>query len=461
MAVDAVSAVYAFDIISNFDIHKPERLNTLFRKYGDQGLSAFNLIKSLGFETPVKQDIYGHNEELRIHENFKVNAIVADPGVGNDIAVVLHPDSLDGSNRFYPRLDDNVIFPNEVTGYVQDIDISTPTAPVLTLRLQDDTDNWGALAAGDFLIIHSGSSSEKAGQPAGAVSGTFYYENECQIIKETIDMSGSEMVRQTWIPIMSNGKSIPSFTFKGLLDIDYRMALKVDGALLFNKRTTNAAAIDPTTNNPYQTTEGIIPYTRRVGKVLPYTPGVGGFDVDDFDTADRLLDTENSGNYIMNLLGINLHQTVENSLFEYFKDTNIIYAKETTNTDLFGGSASLAASVNFKMLTKAERTHMFKRMKNFSYAKTFGTTGYNMRNQGLMLPINKRKDPVTHDQVASVGCRYRALGQYSRKMEVWDVGGAGSGLKVTEFDKRSTYQRCHVGAHFRGGNAFILIDPSL
>jgi hypothetical protein len=45
-------------------------------------------------------------------------------------------------------------------------------------------------------------------------------------------------------------------------------------------------------------------------------------------------------------------------------------------------------------------------------------------------------------------------------MEVWQVGGAGEGLKVTEFDSRNTYQRCHIGAHFRGGNQFVLMEPA-
>jgi hypothetical protein len=44
-------------------------------------------------------------------------------------------------------------------------------------------------------------------------------------------------------------------------------------------------------------------------------------------------------------------------------------------------------------------------------------------------------------------------------MEVWEVGGAGTGLKVNGIDKRNTYQRCHVGAHFRGGNQFVLMEP--
>jgi hypothetical protein len=43
-------------------------------------------------------------------------------------------------------------------------------------------------------------------------------------------------------------------------------------------------------------------------------------------------------------------------------------------------------------------------------------------------------------------------------MEVWQVGGAGEGLKVTDIDERNTYQRTHIGAHQRGGNQMVLLE---
>ena len=56
MNPDAIAQIYASDIVSGFDIHKPEFLNQLFSRYGDQGASFFQLIRSMGFEKPVAQD---------------------------------------------------------------------------------------------------------------------------------------------------------------------------------------------------------------------------------------------------------------------------------------------------------------------------------------------------------------------------------------------------------------------
>lgn len=460
MNPDAIANIYASDIVSGFDIHKPEKLNVLFARYGDQGASYFQLLRSMGFEKEVSLDTYSHYEENRYHEVCIVDANVTSSGVGADITFVLDSNSLDANNNFYVRKWDIILFPNEVTGSVSDVDVTTPTAPEITCTLNDDTEAFPSLTAGDELIIISNAFSEGSGQPEGALSGTWEYENDAQIIKETIGMTGSEMVNQTWFNVTSTGYKIPAYYYKGQVEIDYRMALKIDGALLFGKRTVNSSLIDPDTGRIIKTTEGMVPYIRRVGNEQSYTSGA--FSVTEFDEMDNTLDREGAGNYILGLLGITLHQDIENSLVTYFADTNIQYARQTTNEVLFKANESLGASVNFKYLTKSERTFLFKRMGVLNNPKLYGATGYENIGPklGMFLPINKRKDPVSGNMVEAIGTRYRGLGRYNRRMEVWQVGGAGEGLKVTEFDSRNTYQRCHIGAHFRGGNQFVLMEPA-
>jgi hypothetical protein len=455
MQPDAIAAIYASDIVSGFDIHKPEKLNVLFSRYGDQGASFFQLIRSMGFEQPVANDAYGHFEENHIHEVIHSRDIEAQPAVGADMVFTLDTQDLDANNNFYLRLYDVIMFPNEVTGIVTDIDVTDPDEPDITVELNDSADQFPALTAGEELVIISNAFSEGSGQPEGAVSGTWEYSNCAQIIKETIGYTGTEMVNQTWFDVTSKGQSIPAFYFKGQIDIDYRMALKIDGALLWQKTTTNTIT-DPVTGRAIKTTEGLIPYIRRVGNEQSYT--AGAFDVDEFDELSNILDRESAGNYILGLLGIQLHQDIENSLVDYFQNTNITFAKQTTNDVLFNKNEALGASVNFTYLTKSERTFLMKRMGVFNNRKLAGADGYNAPKMGVWLPINKKKDPVSGNMVDSIGTRYRALGKYSRRMEVWQVGGAGEGLKVTEFDTRNTYQRCHVGSHFRGGNQFVLME---
>ena len=455
MGPEAIAAIYASDIISNFDLHKPEILNTLFNRFGDQGASYFQLIRSMGFEKPVANDTYGHFEDNHIHEIVHVLDIVAQPAVGANIQFTLDPVDLDANNNFYLRLWDIILFPTEVTGSVIAIDVTAPAAPVVTVRLNEITDQFPALTAGEELAIITSSFSEGSGQPEGAVSGTWEYDNDAQIIKETIGVTGSEMVNQAWVTITTLGQALPAFYFKGQIDIDYRMALKIDGALLWGKRSTNVIT-DAVTGRPIKTTEGLIPYIRRVGN--EQTSVDGAFTVDEFDEMSNTLDREFAGNYILGLLGISLHQDIENALVTYFANTNIQFARQATNEVLFKSNEALSASVNFTYLTKSERTFLLKRMGSFNHKKLAGAEGYSARKLGVFMPINKKKDPVSGNMVDAFGTRYRSLGKYSRRMEVWQVGGAGEGLKVTDIDDRNTYQRCHIGAHQRGGNQFVLLE---
>ena len=456
MTPDAVAQIYASEIVSGFDLHKPEKMNVLFNRYGDQGASYFQLLRSMGFETEVSLDTYGHFEENRIHEILHVDANVSQPAVGATITFVLDSVDLDSNNNFYVRDWDVILFHNEVTGSVTDIDVTTPTAPAITCTLNDDTEQFPALTAADELVIFTNAFSEGSGQPNSAIRGAWEYDNDAQIIKETVGYTGTEMANQMWVDVTSNGTKIPAYYFLGQVDIDYRMALRIDGALLWGKRTVNTALVDSTTGRVIKSTEGLIPYIRRIGHEQTYT--AGSFDVAEFDEMDRTLDRENAGNYILGMLGIELHQDIENSLKTYFANTNIVFAKQTVNDQLFNRNESLAASVNFQYLTKSERTFLFKRMGVFNNPKLYGATGYEAPKMGIFMPINKQKDPVSGNMVESIGTRYRGLGRYNRRMEVWQVGGAGEGPKVTEFDTRNTYQRTHIGAHFRGGNQFVVME---
>ena len=456
MGPEAIAQIYASDIVSGFDIHKPENLNVLFSRFGDQGASYFQLLRSMGFEEQVSLDEYGHWEENRIHEILHVKDDVVQPAVGEPITFVLDAQDLDVNGNFYARLYDQILFHNEVPGSIVEIDVTDAANPAITVEPNDNTDQIPALTALDELAIFTDAWSEGSGQPDPALRGVWRYDNVAQIIKETIGYTGTEMVDQTWFTVTSQGVKIPAYYFLGQVDIDYRMSLKIDGALLWNKITTNAGIIDPDTGRPIKTTEGMIPYTRRVGNEQTYADGA--FDVDEFDEMDNTLDREHAGNYILGLLGISLHQDIENSLKDYFANTNISFAKQATNDVLFNSNEALSASVNFTYLTKSERTFLMKRMGVFNNPKLYGATGYSAPKMGLWMPINKRKDPVSGNQVASIGCRYRGLGKYNRRMEVWNVGGAGEGLKVTEFDQRHTYMRAHIGAHFRGGNQFVLME---
>jgi hypothetical protein len=326
-------------------------------------------------------------------------------------------------------------------------------------ELSFHTNDILTVGAGETVIIISGAFSEGSGQPKGAVRGSIEIFNDAQIIKETIEATGSEMTRQTWTEVTDQNNNVRAYYMLGQVDMDYRLSLKMDGAMLFGKRTTNDLAIDPDTGRPIKTTQGVIPAIRERGHDYPVAEG--DFDVPDFDDIDRILDQEGASSYVMSMVGIKRHQEIENVLYEYLQNTEESFATDVMATDLFGGGLdgkSKAVSVNFQSLFKSERKFLFKRMNNFNNPKTYGSEGFGAPNFAVMMPLSKSKEPRTGKPLESVGVRYRELGPYNRRMEVWTVGGAGEGLKVTEFDKRNWYQRVHVGAHHNKVNQMLLVS---
>lgn len=80
---------------------------------------------------------------------------------------------------------------------------------------------------------------------------------------------------QSWFEVIPNGggQGTDLYIIKGQEDTEYRFMADVDGAMMVGQLNTNTSQIDPVTNEPYQTTEGLLPYIRRAGYNRSYTPG--------------------------------------------------------------------------------------------------------------------------------------------------------------------------------------------
>ena len=463
MPIQATTSIYAQDIISTFDIYKPEKLNKLFAKFGDQGLSYFMLLKSLGFELPVARDEYEHYEERMIHDTFLIGANSAAGAAGASVTLTVSANSIQSfGNIFniYPRLWDKVLFNNEVIASITQVTITNATTATIRVTPSVLTESIPAVVTGQEVVIESNAWAEGSTQPAGRLSGTDHYINYLQIVKESLNATGTEMTNQDWFDEYQEDtggvKKLIGYVMKGQMDLDYRMSLFATNALLFDKPTTNTNTDlqDATTPTSafVRSTEGLIPATRRMGQVVPYPSGL--WSISTFNMVDKLLDAQFCGQDIMCLNGIDLAHQIEDTMVNYFKETDISYV----SSQYFKGDSDLAMSVGFKSFRKAGRTFNFQRMGIFSHPKVGGAPGYNYPGMGLFLPMNQQKDKKTLKMIPSFGCRYKELGAYSRKNEVWNVSGAGPGTKVIPQDLANFYQRTHIGAHHIGANRFILMD---
>lgn len=456
IAPQAVTADYFDNIVTSFDLNQTKFLPELIRRYGNQGTDVLDMLMALGYERTTDVETVRHFEENWIHQAFKNKSAQNAGAAGAAVNITLASDSVDASNRFYPRVTDIVTFPNEVTGMILSIDVSTPSAPVLSVAPNDVNDAIPTLTAGEVLIITGNAFSEGSTQPKGRFSGAWQYNNVMQIVKESLGASGTQMTNATWTKLM-DGKNIEGWFNKGLLDIDYRMKTNIQGTFLTQKRTTNPLIVDTLNNNgTVKTTEGFYPYLKRVGIPYPYQPGT--WSIADFNTIERLQVRQFAPRTVCDMAGLDIDIEIEDTLKEYFQFTNIDYTIKTTNNKFFGegpGGDALAATVAFNYFTKAGRVHCMKRFEALSNPQTFGADGYAYPGRATVIPLEKKKDPKSKNDIPSIGVVYKAMGTNNRKMEVWDYGAAGGGPKLGTQDRRDWYMRTEVSSEFMSGNQMV------
>lgn len=457
VTISPVAAVYASEIISTFDIDKPEIRNLLYAKYGDQGRSFFGFVELLGFSTETAQDTFTHYEEDFKWRPFHSKNAVGAPGAGNPQLITLDPSDLDSGNRFFPRRNDQVMYKDGTNGLITLVDTTTLSAPILTISPVNGP--IPAVAAGQTIIIISASFSEGSDQPASVVTGTVTYSNDVQIIKETMTATGTEMTNQKWFDIFQTeqgGQKITAYYLKGQMDTDFRMAKKIDGALMFGQRG-NGSLIDPDTGRPYKFTEGFVPFIRGNGLPINVTPG--NFTISKFDAASKQLDKNWVSKNICLGFGFDLNTDVENSMTSFFNFTEIDYVVKEAIATMFGGQEGKYMEVGFSAMKKSQYHYFFKKMGLFSDQTSFGAPGYTTPGLGLVFPIGRMKDKKNDRDVPTFGVRYKKLGDYSRKFEVWSLSGAGPGMKVLSRDVHNYYMRAHVGFEGIAGNQMCLFNP--
>lgn len=478
----SANGINTSNIISTFDILKPEVRNRLFRSRGDQGMSAFNLLESLGYTRGIASDTAISYEEdwihPTVHANANVSAVTASGSQtaphtqnivlstisgSNDFLSFSVPGSLPTASYYYCPVNqfDVIMYPNGVTGVVTTITGQGTSSVTITVTAQDGTVNLPAVTQGDELIIITNAFPEGSDQPEGIVNKPKKTTAYVQIIKAGYKWTGTMATNRNWFDTYMGAGDIPAYYIKGQKDTEYEMMLKIDGALLFGNKTASTivdtSSFGASAFEPVKTTEGMIPYVRNNGNVKQYTAGT--FTIQTFNDLVKILDREFSPKYVCGMLGIDLDLEIEDALKLYFQNTNINYIREAMVDDIFKGDKGLAASVGFNVFGKGDFTFALTRMPVFSHARLYGATGYKGKNTGLFVPMATKRDLKSDTDVPYFGVIHKELGGYNRKTEVWSLNGAAPGNKVFSKDINQLCMRAHVGAEHVGGNQCVLLDP--
>ena len=462
-----VQAIQASEVISTLDIDEPDILRTLYSRKGDQWKNEFvRIIQMCGFSFPADQEVYYHYEDDDYHRSIEVAGGITGTGASHAnftvtlAATDVFMDSISGLHIF-PRVGDILTLPNNGTGTGVDrqalVTSVNAAGPSLTAKLLESPSyTVPDLVAGDKIIITSGAAAEGTGQPKGTVRNVRKYSNQLQIIKETWEGTGTEMTNGKWIRQTSEGKDITSYYLYGQEQVDYELALKMDGALMFGRPAAASAVVDPSpeaTGRFVRTTKGMVPEIKDRGTTITYP--IGAFDITRFNEAAQVAENERAGRTMAIFYSFPLGVELEDLLVDYLDNTDISYAFEGS-----GANSKKMVSIGFKGIQKAETVFLFKKLGTLSNTTTYAEVGYeDYNNMAIVCPLRmdqayKADDSKTIMDVPTFGMRYKKQGSYSRLTQVWEIDGTGhkaSQRMLIPQDVAYLYTRAHVGFH---GTAF-------
>lgn len=428
--------------VSLMDIQKPSIRNTLIRRFNDQGLGFLDVIQSLGYETPVDQTTFSHYEEDWIIETFTVNTNVNNPGAGNYVDIELSATNVDSSNKYYPRKFDDVLFPNQVTGKVYNINTGGPL-PVLRVFPHQSTDNIGALAAGTEISIYSNGFPEGSDTPAGRFSKVSKITYGCKIMMEAFEVTNSEMTNRKWITVMSDGKDIGGYHLKGQFDAECRLRMYTDGAFLFDRPITQATLVA----DQHRNINGLVPEIRNKGLNGQYTGGF--FSIPLFYQMQKKQKKYFAGSEFLCFLGIDLENEWNQLFTDMVAQNPIVLTKQGTSTvkDL---------EIDFSSIKIGTQTYHIKSMDIFSHPKLYNLPGYDLTGMGIIVPNKMEKDAKTRNNIPCIGMRYKEMDGYSRKLRIWNTGGGNNYANNQPHDKNKMQMVTEVGAEWMALNKFFL-----
>lgn len=452
MSTDAntspVSGIWTEQLMSLHDVYKPERIPTLFSRYGSQFMPMFQIFRSLGREEGIARDEWDGWEENWYHSTITNKTLTSLGSAGATVDITLDTGDHDSKGNSYPRVGDIISIPGTyMQVHITAKNVTTPSAHVLTIKPSKAADAIPAISAGAELAITTGGFAAGTGQPAGTVLGQTKRDFVAQIFKETIGAEGSQLVNQKWIKMMDNNKNFKGWYSPGYMRGEYLMALKIDGAFTWGDITDNvtvAADAADGAGNLVKTTKGLMRWVSELGKELNYTQNA--FDPEDLDQVGLYLKSQGiTSGYVFGWIGNLLMNDIENGMVDYLASNAGGTTYTTAVKQVFKGNENLAAAIGFDAIKKGGITHLLHPMDVWSNPKTFGATGYDLAEYGLFTPLSKFVNPQTNGIMDNIATRYRKLGNYNRRFETWTVRGAGNGLKVHDIDKTNTFFRSHLG----------------
>jgi hypothetical protein len=450
-----------FDASYTSGLLVPHYLRTLKNKYGDNGLSDFQLLMGLGMKRGV-QNITGWHWEKGFYD-APINGTVDTTGA-SQILVEVTAETVGSTNidLIYAKVGQVVMIATEDSLPLARVSaISAPASNVYTITLDAVVSGSLTGVTGDVTLIVVGSAwAEGSDQPTSSQSFWTKYNWQTQIFKETYELTGTQKTNAPQFMEVEYGdgrtKKMNGFFYEGQDEAEYRLIKQIALSMIFGQAQTNAAV--PQTFSGLDAEIGARGYTAEIGAAA------GSFGVDDLRTIAAEMSKRYSSNLFLTWLTQELYSEINQDANStgYFGNANVNALNSSVADVFFGGNMSdveaLTGTLSFQGLVVDGYNFMLKQARFMQDPTTLAAVNTNaLRRRGWVIPLNKMADAegVLRNRIELV---YKEMNGYSRFMEITDDGRA-SARKIGPSDVAKLYLSSDLGFDFFVLEQFTKLSP--
>ena len=434
-------------------LHKRDVDEQLVRRYGNQGITG--LMELLGNKKETQALKYEHYEETFLHNHF--TATVGSSGdftVGNAF-----DDAGDGSGNTAVRDGDIIMGGSGALYYVTAADAANPNNDFTIKNVSD-----GALSSSgadtSFCVVGN-AYAEQTDQPStGLTPRVVQYENQCQIIKDSFIVSGSEATNAVYVKVNSPKSGTGYLWYlQGEADTHQRFMDYCELAMIIGQKgdgTLSSADTDTDGSSAItgvKTTEGLLSFIENKGQTMDL--GSSAITMADFDAAVKSLDKHRGAKEMALYAGINLSLDIDDLLA-----AQGAYAAGGANYGTFANNKDMALNLGFNSFTRGGYTFHKKTYDLFNRPDLLGGDGFKFNGFGMCIPMDSQRDAKSGEKIPSLRMRYKAANGYSREMEHWLTGGAILQNKTSDVDELRCHYRTERGFEGFAPNRFLLFKKS-
>ena len=477
------------DLLSLFDasyttgLLVPHYLRTLKNKFGDNGLSDFQLLMGLGMKRGV-QNITGWHWEKGLYDAPIISvgtATPSSPTAGQSFYFV--SDNIAGgnttpntpttgtnnaltfignnANASGPYLDQPSLYTYAKVGQIV-MNTSNANLPQYLVTGVDAATNQvtlkpvlattaEAVVAGDIFVVIGSAWAEGTDQPMSSQSFWTKYNWKTQIFKETYQLSGTQKTNAPqWMEVeYGDGKTkkMNGFFYEGQDEAEYRLIKQIALSMIFGTSATNSGV--PQTFSGLDNEIASRGYSHASG---------ANFEVADLRTIANVMSRRYSSNlflaWLTNELYSSLNTSLNNMSANSFQNANLVNATTQNMADVFFGgnmeqTETLFSSFSWQALNVDGYNFALKQARFMQDPATTAANYGNsapLRKRGWIIPLNKVQDAegVLRNRIELV---YKEMDGYSRFMEITDDGRA-SARKIGPSDVARLYLSSDLGFDF-------------